>query len=107
MGRSSYPCPEAKTANDLALRYRDILTNQKVKLLDQWIEDAIDSGKQVLGNFAQHLMTDYDAIKNACSLEWSNGQVEGQVNRLKNIKRKMYGRASFSLLRKMVLANTG
>lgn len=99
-------CPEAKTANDLALRYRDILVNQKADLLDKWIEDAIDSGKGVLANFAQNLMTDYDAIKNACTLEWSNGQVEGQVNRLKNIKRRMYGRASFELLKKIVLSDT-
>jgi len=98
-------CPEAKTANDLALRYRDILVNQKAHLLDNWIESAMDSGKEVLKNFAQNLLKDYDAIKNACSLEWSNGQVEGQVNRLKNIKRKMYGRASFELLKKMVLAD--
>lgn len=68
-------CPEAKTANSLALRYRDILVNQNADLLDKWIEDAIDSGKEVLQNFAKNLMTDYDAIKNACTLEWSNGQV--------------------------------
>ncbi|WP_394366255.1 hypothetical protein [Sphingobacterium paramultivorum] len=36
----------------------------------------------------------------------SNGQVEGQVNRIKNIKRKMYGKAGFELLRKMVLAKS-
>lgn len=99
-------CPEAKTVNGLALRYRDILVNQNSDLLDKWIEDAIDSGKEVLQNFAKNLMTDYDAIKNACTLEWSNGQVEGQVNRLKNIKRRMYGRASFELLKKMVLSDT-
>ena len=43
-------CPEAKTANDLALRYRDILLNRKPNLLDDWITDAIESGKKVLGN---------------------------------------------------------
>jgi transposase len=40
------------------------------------------------------------------SLPWSNGQVEGQINRLKQIKRTMYGRASFDLLRKRVLTPT-
>ena len=49
----------------------------------------------------------FDAVKAAVSLKWSNGQVEGQVNRLKNIKRQMYGRASFELLRKRVLMDSG
>ena len=46
---------------------------------------------------------DYDAIKAALSLSWSNGQVEGQINRLKLIKRQMYGRGGFELLKKRVL----
>ncbi len=46
---------------------------------------------------------DEAAVRAALSLSWSNGQVEGQVNRLKLIKRQMYGRANFHLLRKRVL----
>jgi len=42
-------------------------------------------------------------VKEALNCEWSNGQVEGQVNRLKTIKRQMYGRGSFELLRRRVL----
>ena len=98
-------CPQAKQASELAKRYRDILVNKKSDLLDQWIEDTLESGKEVLMTFAKNLMQDYDAIKNACTLEWSNGQVEGQVNRLKNIKRQMYGRGSFELLKKKVLSD--
>ncbi len=98
-------CPQAKQASELAKRYKDILVNKKSDLLDQWIEDAIESGKEVIMTFAKNLMQDYDAIKNACTLEWSNGQVEGQVNRLKNIKRQMYGRGSFELLKKKVLSD--
>ena len=98
-------CPQAEQASGLAKRYKNILVNKKSDLLDQWIEDAIESGKEVLMTFAKNLMQDYDAIKNACTLEWSNGQVEGQVNRLKNIKRQMYGRGSFELLKKKVLAD--
>jgi transposase len=59
-----------------------------------------------LKNFAKGLQQDYDAVKAAVSLKWSNGQVEGQVNRLKNIKRQMYGRAGFELLRKRVLMDS-
>lgn len=99
--------PQVKTANELALRFRQIIVNRKHKDLDSWLEDAIESGPGILKNFAQKLKQDYEAVKNACSVKWSNGQVEGQVNRLKNIKRQMYGRASFTLLRKRVLADTG
>ena len=57
--------------------------------------------------FATHLKQDYDAVKAALSLPWSNGQVEGQIHRLKLIKRQMYGRAHFDLLRKRVLYASG
>jgi len=57
-----------------------------------------------LKNFARGLLQDHNAVKAAVSLEWSNGQVEGQVNRLKNIKRQMYGKGSLELLKKRVLA---
>jgi transposase len=49
------------------------------------------------------LVRDKDAILAALDLPWSNGQVEGQVHRLKMIKRQMYGRAGFDLLRLRVL----
>ena len=54
-------------------------------------------------SFAEFLRQDYDAVKAGLTLSWSNGQVEGQVNRLKLIKRQMFGRASFALLRARVL----
>jgi|SRR5690348_764373 transposase len=53
--------------------------------------------------FAKNLRRDWDAVLQAVSQPWSNGQVEGQVNRLKMIKRQMYGRAKFDLLRARVL----
>lgn len=96
-------CPEAKLANKLTLRFKDLLINQKANLLDSWLEEVINGESRVLKNFAKGLQQDYEAVKNACSMQWSNGQVEGQVNRLKNIKRQMYGRAGFQLLRKRVL----
>ena len=57
--------------------------------------------------FARHLRRDYDAVRAGLSLPWSNGQVEGQIHRLKLIKRQMYGRANFDLLRKRVLYAPG
>lgn len=99
-------CPDALKANALAKEFKEMTDKLKVSLLDPWIEKAKSSGIAALKNFAVGLENDYDAIKAAVSLEWSNGQVEGQVNRLKMIKRQMYGRASFELLRRKVLDNS-
>jgi transposase len=54
-------------------------------------------------NFVKVLQRDESAVRAAVSSEWSNGQTEGQVNRLKMLKRQMYGRANFDLLRARVL----
>jgi len=56
-----------------------------------------------LARFAAHLQRDQAAVLAAMQLPWSNGHVEGQVHRLKLIKRQMYGRAKFDLLRQSVL----
>ena len=74
--------------------------------LEGWIERAKESDIPALKNFARGLLQDYDAVKAAVSLKWSNGQVEGKVTRLKNIKRQMYGRGSLELLKKRILANS-
>ncbi len=59
-----------------------------------------------LKGFARGLMSDYHAVVNALTLPWSNGQAEGQINKLKTIKRQMYGRAGFELLRKRVILHS-
>jgi transposase len=56
-----------------------------------------------LAGFASHLTRDRDAVEAALTSPWSQGQVEGHVHRLKLIKRQMYGRAGFDLLRLRVL----
>ncbi len=71
--------------------------------LDQWLTDTIASGIKALKNFANGLRADLSAVRNALSMKWSNSQTEGQINRLKFIKRQMCGRASIGLLRKHVL----
>ncbi len=66
---------------------------------------AQDSAVPALQRFAKRLSSDYDAVRAAVTLAWRNGQVEGQINRLKTIKRQMYGRAGFdSLDRRFLLA---
>jgi len=63
-------------------------------------------GKSQLNTFVRRLKIDIDAVKNAILSKWSNGQVEGQVNRLKSIKRQMYWRAGFELLGKKVMLSS-
>jgi transposase len=70
---------------------------------DPWL--AQDSALPAFRNFARKLDSDNNAVRAAVTSPWSTGQVEGQINRLKMIKRQMFGRASFDLLnRRFVLA---
>ncbi|PWC56070.1 transposase [Azospirillum sp. TSO22-1] len=62
-----------------------------------------NSSATALRSFAQGLAADLDALQAALQEPWSNGPVEGQINRLKLIKRQMFGRAKFDLLRQRVL----
>ena len=71
--------------------------------LDAWLDEAAVCAAPALGRFANGLRADYDAVRAGLTEEWSNGQTEGQVNKLKLIKRQMYGRAKFDLLRQRVL----
>ena len=70
---------------------------------NQWLRSAAQSKLKEFVSFARGLSEDYEAVMNALRYEWSNGQLEGQVNRLKLVKRQMYGRAKFDLLRARVL----
>ena len=71
--------------------------------LDFWLAEADKCGVQTMETFAAELKQDADAIRAALTTPWSNGQTDGQVNRLKTVKRQMYGHASFDLLRRRVL----
>ncbi|MEM6844232.1 MAG: ISL3 family transposase [Bacteroidota bacterium] len=96
-------CPEASTARGLALDFHDIFANREAHRLPTWIEQAKASSIAALKRFAVGLESDYAAVVAAATYEWSSGQVEGQVNRLKMLKPQMYGRAGFDLLRKRVV----
>jgi transposase len=74
--------------------------------LETWLERATASGLQAFKSFANGLRADYDAVKAGVMLSWSTGPVEGQINRLKMLKRQMYGRAHMALLRQRVLLPT-
>lgn len=84
-----------------------MIEDRQSEKLDEWLQQAEGSQIVEFERFAVSLRTDYAAVKAALIYSWSNGQVEGQVNRLKLIKRQMYGRANFALLRKRVLPLMG
>ncbi|MGV8137781.1 MAG: ISL3 family transposase [Mangrovibacterium sp.] len=92
----------------LVLSFRKILREGTPEQLDRWMEKVVAMKRKILNTLINGMKRDIAAIYNAILTNWSSGRVEGNVNRLKNIKRQMYGRASFELLRrKVVLSNTG
>ena len=84
-----------------------IFRQQQRAVLPGWLTALANSGVKELQAFAVSLDRDYDAVRAALEVPHSNGQVEGQVNRLKTLKRSMYGRAGLSLLRARVLHRSG
>jgi transposase len=73
--------------------------------LTTWLEAAEASGIPRLATFARGIRHDYHAVRNGLTLPWNSGKVEGTVCKIKQIKRQVYGRASFTLLRKLLLAS--
>lgn len=91
------------TAYPLAQRFLCLVRQRDVAALDSWLADCASSGVPDLASFAQGLQQDDAAVRAALTLPWSTGPVEDQITRLKLLKRQMYGRASFQLLRQRVL----
>jgi len=87
----------------LAMRFKGILRGRKADPLPAWIDDAIETDLASIVRFARTLNRDIDAVRNANEMQWSNGQAEGQINRLKTLRRAMYGRAGPNLLRARML----
>jgi transposase len=97
-------CAELKASAELARAFADMVRHRRAEEWEGWMRKARGRGvARELCGFAAGLMQDEAAVRAALSLEWSNGQVEGQVNRLKLLKRQMYGRAGFDLLRSRFL----
>jgi transposase len=88
--------PEIASLGRVARELFDIIRNQDAAAWPNWLQTA---ERSPLASFARRLRRDHDAVAAALQLPWSNGMVEGQIHRLKLIKRQMYGRASFDLLR--------
>jgi transposase len=95
--------PDLDRAVQLAQDFVTIVRERRHDDLDRWLEQAELSDLVPFRNFALSLRRDYEAVKAGVTMHWNNGQREGQVNRLKMLKRQLYGRAGFSLLRQRVL----
>lgn len=96
-------CPQIADAQALLLQFRTLVTEHDVEHLDRWLDACEHSRISEVVGFAQGVRRDYAAVKAALRYPWSQGPVEGHVNRLKTLKRQMYGRAGFPLLRRRVL----
>jgi len=100
LGHLFEQAPELATVADLAKRFVSILNGDDVAALDEWIEQAANSE---LKSFASGVARDIDAVRAAITTSWTTSPVEGQISRIKAIKRQMYGRANYPLLRRRVL----
>lgn len=87
----------------LAWEFQKMVREGRVEELGKWLAEARAIGVREMEGFAAGIEQDKAAVEGALSSEWSNGQTEGQINRLKLLKRQMYGRAKFDLLRARVL----
>ena len=102
--RLSVVCPDVPKARVLALEFQRLMREKDVDALSAWFTAIKSSFLSDLISFAVGLERERKPLEAAIAEVWSNGRVEGHVNRLKLIKRQGFGRAGFELLRKRVLA---
>ncbi len=98
-------CPLATQNASLAIDFHDLMRKRDLTNVADWFQRAAAPEIPIeMRRFVKGLQSDLAAVHAAFSLPWSNGQTEGQVNRLKLIKRQMFGRAKLDLFRQRVLA---
>ena len=95
--------PSLKTTYQLVQGFLQMMRQRQGERLDAWLSQVHESGLPELQSFAQGVEQDKAAVQAGLTLAINNGQVEGQVTKIKLIKRMMYGRATFPLLRQRVL----
>jgi transposase len=88
------------------MRFQGLLRGGRRAKLEHRLNDARHSGIYAMQRFARRVRQDIGAVTNAMTQSWSSGQVEGQINRLKALKRSMFGRAGAELLRARMLPIT-
>ncbi|MFG3253308.1 transposase [Streptomyces sp. NPDC048172] len=96
-------CPDLQAAERHIRAFGQMLTERRGDHLDAWITEVEASGLPGLRGFARSLHSDHDAVAAGLTVPYSSGGTEGAVNRIKKIKRQLYGRSGFELLRKLIL----
>lgn len=96
-------CPELETVTACVRSFAAMMTDRRGSDLNTWLTSAESTGMKPLQSLARGLRQDFNAVTAGLTLEWSSGKVEGNVNRVKRIKRDGYGRAGFDLLRLQIL----
>lgn len=96
--------PTIKMALELGQAFAAMARNRRADELDGWLERAEKSEIVALGSVARGIRDDLAAVRAGLSMCWSNGRTEGSVNRLKCVKRQMYGRGKLDLLRLRLIA---
>lgn len=89
--------------HDIVKTFKETLFSKRPEELEKWMEDAEGLKIEKIDSFVNGLRRDIDAVKKAIELDYNNGLAEGSVNKLKVVKRIMYGRNSFELLRGKLL----
>jgi transposase len=98
-------CPELRATAEYVREFADLMNKHRGERLTDWITRVQADPLPALHSLITGLRRDLDAVVAGLTMPWNSGPVEGNVNRIKTIKRSMYGRASFSLLRKRILLN--
>ncbi|OFI05810.1 transposase [Clostridium acetireducens DSM 10703] len=98
---NSYPI--YKEIINLVIEFKNILSSRTIDEFDRWIHKATELNINEINSFVNGITRDIDAVKNAVLYEYNNGLAEGVINKLKLIKRIMYGRCNFNLLKNKIL----
>lgn len=95
--------PQLVQLDELVGSFRALFREKEPEKLENWLERHEHGNFSFIQSFSKGIRQDLCAVKLSIKLPWSNGPIEGQINRLKTIKRMMYGRAGFQVLRNRIL----
>jgi transposase len=99
-------CPELHTLAGHVRAFAEMVHELRGGRLREWMEEVEADDLPALHSFVAGLRRDQDAVVAGLTMRWNSGLVEGHVNRLKMLKRQMFGRANLDLLRRRVLATS-
>ena len=88
---------------NLVKEFKELFQNKDLKKFDIWLEKALKLNLKELNSFINGIKRDKTAIENTITYRFTNGLAEGSVNKLKTLKRTMYGKASFETLKRKLL----